>query len=546
MALTFDVQHVAIVSAVAGVASHLGYFIRGEHHLEAFRLLILALISPVAIFAASKYYLVIEDKEAVQITVSSVIGYYAGLFGSILIYRMFFHRLRKFPGPSWAKTSKFYHVSRIARRKNNWLVRDSWHQQYGDIVRIGPSELSIIKPKAVPLLLGPGSKCTKADWYDMGKPIDSMHTIRSKQVHDARRRIWDQGFNAKALRSYEARILKYSKQLVDAITRESGKPLDVSKWFNYYSFDAMGDLAFGKSFNMLTTGKEHFFLQLVHQGQSPLGVFSPTPWLALILKELPFAMRTFHKFIKWCGLQVDERQKMKMAEPDVMSYIIDSASHAKNPTEARNWLQADCRLIIVAGSDTTAATLTNAFYYMTKDPSHIKRLRDELDGLRLEDGTFHFKDLQGAAYLNAIINETLRLQPPVPSGLYRKTPPEGISIDGIYIPGDINISVPLYTMGRSEAAFTQAKEFIPERWISRPEMIKYKEAFAPFSSGPYSCIGKQLALMELRDVIAQLTTRFNIEQGPGNKTSPEAGMEDIFTVALGSFDLVFTPRKDAA
>lgn len=159
--------------------------------------------------------------------------------------------------------------------------------------------------------------------------------------------------------------MKYSKQLVDAITRESGRPLDASKWFNYYSFDVMGDLAFGKSFKMLTTGKEHFFLQLLHQGQSAAGVFTPIPWATVLLKQVPFALRTLHKFLAWCGRQVEERQKvrcvrlidqvyaevqqMEMAEPDVMSYIIDSANHAQNPKEARNWLQADSRLIIVAG-----------------------------------------------------------------------------------------------------------------------------------------------------------------------------------------------------
>jgi len=113
-----------------------------------------------------------------------------------------------------------------------------------------------------------------------------------------------------ALRSYENRILKYSGQLVDAISRQPGKPLDLTKWFNYYSFDVMGDLAFGKSFDMLNTGKEHAFLKLVHKGQSPVGVFTPVPWAALILKDLPFAMQTFHKFLTWCELLVEERKKV--------------------------------------------------------------------------------------------------------------------------------------------------------------------------------------------------------------------------------------------
>ncbi|EXJ79942.1 hypothetical protein A1O3_08228 [Capronia epimyces CBS 606.96] len=540
---TLTPQSVAISSALAGVASHLGYFIRGEHHLEVLPLFFLAVASPVAAIAGEKYYLGLETHEAVLITAVAWVSYYAALFASIVVYRVFFHRLRRFPGPSPAKVTKLYHVAQVAGRRNNWLVRHAWHQKYGDIVRTGPSELSITVPAAVPLVLGPGSKCTKSDWYDMAKPIDSMHTIRVKQVHDARRKIWDLGFNSKALRSYEGRILKYSHQLVDALSRQTGEPLNATEWFNYYSFDVMGDLAFGKSFDMLSTGKEHFFLQLVHKGQSPVGIFTPAPWLAILLKEVPFAMRTFHRFLAWCELQVEERKKINMAEPDVMSYIIDSANKAQNPQEARLWLQADSRLIIVAGSDTTAATLTNAFYYMIKDPVHLKRLRDELDPIRLDDGTFNFKDLQGAEYLNAVINETLRLQPPVPSGLYRKTPPEGISVNGVYIPGDVTVSVPSYTLGRSEAAFARAEEFIPERWTSKPELVKAKEAFAPFSLGPYSCIGKQLALMELRDVIAQLSTTFNVDWAPGYTGSPEDGMEDIFTVALGKMDVVFTARE---
>lgn len=137
MAVTLDVQHVALASAVVGVALHLGYFIRGEHHLESLRLVQLALISPVAVFVAAKYYLAIGDKEATQFTIASLVSFYGALFGSIVTYRLFFHRLRNFPGPFWAKATKLYHVSLIARRKNNWLVRDAWHQKYGDIVRIG-------------------------------------------------------------------------------------------------------------------------------------------------------------------------------------------------------------------------------------------------------------------------------------------------------------------------------------------------------------------------------------------------------------------------
>lgn len=78
------------------------------------------------------------------------------------------------------------------------------------------------------------------------------------------------------------------------------------------------------------------------------------------------------------------------------------------------------------------------------------RLRQELNSLRESDGSFSFKPLQSAELLNAIINETLRLHPPVPSGTLRLTPPEGIKIGETFIPGHTTVVSPSYSIGRRE------------------------------------------------------------------------------------------------
>ena len=67
------------------------------------------------------------------------------------------------------------------------------------IKTIGPSEITIFDPEAVPLILGPKSKCMKATWYDASLPLISMHTARDKRAHDQRRRIWDHGFTANGM-----------------------------------------------------------------------------------------------------------------------------------------------------------------------------------------------------------------------------------------------------------------------------------------------------------------------------------------------------------
>lgn len=102
---------------------------------------------------------------------------------------------------------------------------------------MGSSDLSIIHPEGVHALYGLGSKCSKAPWYDNDSPLTSMHTTRLRTLHDRRRRVWSSAFSDKALRGYEERIKPYGDKLVTEIGAFSGKGVNVTKWFNLYSFD---------------------------------------------------------------------------------------------------------------------------------------------------------------------------------------------------------------------------------------------------------------------------------------------------------------------
>lgn len=161
--------------------------------------------------------------------------------------------------------------------------------------------------------------------------------------------------------------------------------------------------------------------------------------------------------------------------------------------------------MVLRRSDSTSATLTYLFYELAKHPEEVTKLRDELT-THLDGGTdLSNSSVRDLNHLNGIINETLRLYAVAPAGLSRLTPPEGIEIDDTFIPGNMTITCPQYVMGRSmftllysspaailkltralsagEKIYTDAKEFIPERWYSKPELIKDRTAFAPFSIG---------------------------------------------------------------
>jgi tryprostatin B 6-hydroxylase len=120
--------------------------------------------------------------------------------------------------------------------------------------------------------------------------------------------------------------------------------------------------------------------------------------------------------------------------------------------------------------------------------------KDQPDGEILHSKIAHLD------HLNGVINEALRLYPAVPSALGRLTPPEGIVIDGVHIPGGMHILCPMYALARcmyparfqhrieltiriAELAYERPHDFIPERWYKSPELVKDKTAFAPFSLG---------------------------------------------------------------
>jgi tryprostatin B 6-hydroxylase len=306
------------IALILGILSHVVFFNRGEHHMYVARY--------IQIFLASTLLAVVslsnngEPISKAFLHVSSITAaYLIGIYLSLTTYRVLLHPLNKFPGPLGARLSNFWFSAKL---KNADAYRKllELHQKYGDFVRIGSSDLSITHPKAVLAVYGQASKCTKASWYDITAPMVSLQSTRVKAFHDRRRRIWSPAFSDKALQGYEKRIQAYRDKLFSQIEALNGKPLNISKWFNLYSFDIMGDLAFGTSFNMLEASDEHWAIKLLNRGIDPLSWMFPT-WFFRMMTAIPGLSRDWWKFIYYCADKVNER--MQVGSRTMFIYLIN-------------------------------------------------------------------------------------------------------------------------------------------------------------------------------------------------------------------------------
>ena len=410
----------------------------------------------------------------------------------------------------------------------------------------GPNEISIADPTSIELIHGARSHCTKAAWYDLALPAQSLQLLRDKQLHDKRRRVaWERAFSAKALRAYDPTVIRHADELVDAIAASNGKVMNMSKWFNYFTADTISALGFGEPFHMLQDGKDHWTITLLQEGTKHLATMGPIPWMPTLLNNFPWIQAANNRAVKWSIGQVEKRKERKVEEGvDIMHWLLDPLEPmSDDPKVEERWLTSDARLNIVAGTDTSTAALSYLFMEVCKNPEIAVKIREELvaHGVDVE---FTVHELQDCRYLNSVIDETMRLHPPVPDGVYRMTPPEGLQVGETWIPGDVTIINPVYTIQRSAASFVQPEDFIPERWTSRPELVLNKKSYMPFGIGPYGCVGKQLALNEIRTVVAKLVLGFDVRFAEGeNGRRILEETQDFFVLGLGDLELCFTARS---
>lgn len=536
---------ISLVSAsFLGVVNHLCY-----HRAEPTR--------PIA----TSLFLVLEPSLLLYFSgrawsVDSLFIVYAVFFISLCLsigaYRLSpFHPLSRIPGPIPYKVTKLYGAW-ICWKGHQQLDWKDLHDEYGPIVRTGPNEVSVIDAQSINAVLGTGG-LPKGTYYtcrQAAPPGSTSLILLTGASHASRRRRWSKGLNVQALKDYEVHISERATQLTEKIKDMDAEHLDLVPWLNYFTVDFMGDMAFGGGSELMATDGQgdgifamlDIYWRVISAACHIPWAYQATVFMASLLSKRFAGMRPY------AAQRATNRAQSGSKTKDLWYHLMDEESVEKSKPPL-NDVVADGLLAIVAGADTSSSAMSCMFWCLLSDRECLKRLQHEIDtvfpdGANALDTSKHSE----LPYLRACINETLRLFPPLPSNGPREVPRglQGKIIFGHFLPEGTQVYIPPYAIHRNPEYFSPLPDkFVPERWIANSGFSENHnlDAFIPFSFGPASCVGKNLAMQEMMMLTSLLVQMFDMRFVEGfDSAAWPLGILDHFITTRPNLPVVMTPR----
>jgi cytochrome P450 len=192
---------------------------------------------------------------------------------------------------------------------------------------------------------------------------------------------------------------------------------------------------------------------------------------------------------------------------DLFTTLLEARDPATGSCLTAEQLVAEAGILIVAGTDTTATSLTTTIFYLIHYPLALNRLVGEIQAMFDDMKEIRIgSKLAACKYLFACFDEAMRLSPGVGAILQREVLRGGLKADGELLPEGIDVGISAYSLHHNEAYFYDPFEFKPERWLENETtseaLALSHSVFTPFGFGRTSCVGKYLAYQEMGIVLA--------------------------------------------
>jgi len=374
-------------------------------------------------------------------------------------------------------------------------------------------------------------------------------STRSEDYHAKLRRSVSHAFTLSTLLHYEPSVdscTSFFFERTQELFASTGRLCSFSTWIQYFAFDVIGEITWSKRLGFVSGNKDvSNIIANVDSFQDYGTVIGQNPWLDRLLVKNPVKL-----FL--------ESKNLWPSSPNtsIINFAIDrqreasTANHnTKAQSEARgvNFMErfllsqkkdpafltdqqitAMCASLIIAGSDSTAISLSSVFFFLLKNPRVYQKLMQEIDSADSTGQLASSKDTTGAGdvvpfsaanklpYLDAVITESFRIHPAVGLLLERVTPPQGAVIHGKFVPGGIVVGCNAWVLHQNKEVFGEdANVYRPERWLESEgadllRLSKMRQSMFQFGAGSRTCIGKNISLMETYKMVPSFLRKFEV------------------------------------
>jgi cytochrome P450 len=311
-------------------------------------------------------------------------------------------------------------------------------------------------------------------------------------------------------------------------------PVNFTDRVNFLVFDILGDICYGKSFKTMEPGDNA--LKVIPRAtvrlMTMVYAIAKSSFLHTVIYLRPRGLSRLSKAIRpkqivlwddFVEASIEQRLEREKritnsdeARQDMFHFLYNAKDNETGEAAFKNErLVAECRMLVIAGSDSTSVTLSGLFFYLSHYTTVLDRLRREITNAFNTVGDIApGPQLSSCKYLRATIDEALRMSPAGLSELPRQVLPGGTIIDGEHFPKDTVVGTAAWCDGLNDKVYGDAVVYRPERWLvsetnTVADVARMRANFHPFSIGPHNCAGTNFAIQELMLVVAKTVHRFD-------------------------------------
>jgi len=330
------------------------------------------------------------------------------------------------------------------------------------------------------------------------------------------RKVIQPAFQNRRLTQYTGVVAEEAAALVDRLRANQGRgPINVLSEMTKLTLGVLGRTLLNADLSAFGS-VGHSFEAVQDQAMFELASLNAVPTWIPLPKQLRF--RRARRDLQGVVDQLVAERGSNVDGDDVLSRLIVSTREEPDPAVARQRLRDELVTLLLAGHETTASTLGWTFYLADKHPEVWQRLHEEAVSA-LGDRLPTFEDLNNLRYTSMVIEEAMRLYPPVWI-LTRQSLAED-EVGGYHVPAGVDVLICPYTMHRNPQFWEDPERFDPERFNPDQSKARPRYAYLPFGAGPRFCVGNHLGMMEAALVVAMVCRDLRLVKQPGYRVVAE-------------------------